>query len=58
MSASARQSLQVADGGQRKPHSNGDYRTRPDTDENGTRVGGAPLTGSKPRVFVAAENRC
>jgi DNA-binding NarL/FixJ family response regulator len=57
MSASARQSLQVADGGQRKPHSNGDYRTSPDTDENRTRVGGAPLTGSKPRVFVAAENR-
>jgi hypothetical protein len=57
MNASARQSLVAPGQGQTRTRSNGDGRTNIGIDENAEQPKGEGLPGSKPRVFVAAENR-
>src|SRR6266404_8097735 len=57
MNASARQSLVAPGQGQTRTRSNDDGRTNIGIGENAEQPKGEGLAGSKPRVFVAAENR-
>ena len=57
MNTGARQGLLVPEQGQKRGRSNSDRRTNMRIDENAGQPKGAGCAGSKPRVFVAAENR-
>ena len=57
MNTGVRQGLLVPEQGQKRGRSNSDRRTNMRIDENAGQPKGAGCAGSKPRVFVAAENR-
>src|SRR5580700_5210788 len=57
MSTGARQSFQSSEQGLRKLRSNGDRRTSIGQDESPERVRGEVRPATKPRVYLAAENR-
>jgi hypothetical protein len=57
MNAGTRPALQAAEQAQKKIHSNGDRRTNGAASESAARANAGAVTGRRPRVFVAAENR-
>jgi DNA-binding NarL/FixJ family response regulator len=57
MSAGTRQVLEVAEQTQKRINSNGDRRANMAAGENAERANGGAVSGRRPRVFVAAENR-
>src|ERR1700674_1449052 len=57
MNAGTRQILHEAEQAPKKINSNGDRRTSIAVEESAARVNGSTAAGTKPRVFVAAENR-
>jgi CheY-like chemotaxis protein len=57
MNSGAKQSLVVPEEGQKRTRSNGDRRANIRINENGAQSKGAVDAGSKPRVFIAADNR-
>jgi hypothetical protein len=57
MNSGAKQSLVVPEEGQKRTRSNGDRRANIRINENSAQSKGAVDAGSKPRVFIAADNR-
>jgi DNA-binding NarL/FixJ family response regulator len=57
MNAGTRPALQATEQAQKKIHSNGDRRTNGTGSESAARANTGAVTGRRPRVFVAAENR-